>query len=66
MGSHGYAFKVHEATLRLMLTGMTVEQLRQAAHAPRPLILVLEDGTEITGALLFEGYYAQCTDYEGE
>jgi hypothetical protein len=49
-----------------MLTGMTVEQLRQAAHAPRPLILVLEDGTEITGALLFEGFYDHCMDYEGE
>lgn len=64
MGAHAHDFKVHESTLRMMLKGMTVEQLRQAAHAPRALILIDDNDNETTGAELFEQWKYQCMDYK--
>lgn len=66
-------FKVHESTLRLMLPGMTMEELRNAAlgHYGRPLTLVVEGDditpvVEVTGTELFNEWHHLCRDYQGE
>lgn len=67
MGNHGSAFRVHENTLRLMLPGMMMEGFRQACHnTTRPLILVLDDDSEVSGAHLYRQFVHLCSDYKEE
>lgn len=67
MGNSGRSFRVSEDTLRLMLPGMTVEGFRQACHnAIRPLIVVLADDSEVTGAHLYRQFVHLCPDYKEE
>jgi hypothetical protein len=48
-----------------MLPGMMVEGFRQACHnVVRPLILVMDDDTDVTGARLFREYQHLCKDYK--
>lgn len=61
------AFRVREDTLILMVRGMMMEGFRQACHnAVRPLILGLDDGTDVTGAHLYRQYVHLCIDYKEE
>lgn len=67
MGNQGRAFRVHEGTLRLMVPGMLMEGFRQACHnATRPLILVLDDDSEVSGAHLYRQFVHLCSDYKEE
>ena len=59
------AFRVREATLLLMVRGMMMAGFRQACHnSVRPLIVGLEDGTDVTGAALYDKYVHLCSDYK--
>lgn len=53
---------VHHDTMVMMAKGMTTIQLDAAVHGGRPLTLIEDDDTEVTGTELFKRYCYLCLD----
>lgn len=55
---------VHDWTMQLMAKGMTKQELMNACTCGRPLTLINDDSSEVTGQKLYDIYQHLCKDHK--